>query len=67
MLGNFKSLLSSAEFSFEIIIFKNISLGMREECITIWIQIIKNILSLIGFRLLTKFISERALAGMYLM
>ena len=40
-------LLSSADFSFKIIVFKKYLSGIREECQTVWIQIMPNILSLI--------------------
>ena len=57
MLGNFMSLLPSAEFSFRRNkLFSKIYLsGVREECQTVWIQIMPDILVRSGFRLLTKF------------
>ena len=49
------SLLSSAESSLEIIVFKIYLSGKQVECPTVWIQIMPDILAGSGFRLLTKF------------
>ena len=54
MLGNFMSLLPSAEFSFEIIVLKKYLSGVRVECQTVWSQIIPDIFSLIWVQAVVK-------------